>query len=122
MAAAGEIAQRLLALGIVLDLKIAIVHSRFALEALGAGIGGLVEALVELAAKVIDHGGLDLLGGHLSGEQHCRSRGEPFQMHHLLPAYRCCLSTSPFGQPNGKIGPVAAMPRQPPVCRQIGMA
>jgi Fe2+ transport system protein FeoA len=59
VAAAGEAAQRLLALGVVLDLEIAVVDAGLGLELLGAGIGGLVEGFVELAAEVVDDRRLD---------------------------------------------------------------
>jgi hypothetical protein len=60
VAAAGEAAQGLLALAVVLDLEVAVLDAGLGLELLGAGIGGLVEALVELAAEVVDDGRLDV--------------------------------------------------------------
>ena len=53
-ALAGEVAERLFALGVVLDLEVAIGDAGLLLELLGAVEGRLVERLVELAADVVD--------------------------------------------------------------------
>ena len=59
MPVAGEPAQRLLALGVVLGLEIAVLDAGLLLELLGAGIDALVEGFVELAAEIVDDGGLE---------------------------------------------------------------
>ena len=53
-ALAGEVAQRLLALGVVRRLEVAVGDAGFLLELFGAVIGGFVEGLVELAAGAVD--------------------------------------------------------------------
>ena len=72
VAVAGEIAERLLALRIVLDLEIGVFGAGLRLESLGAVIGGLVEALVEFSAEVID-------------ERRLRPRGPARQVQAPLP-------------------------------------
>ena len=57
----GEAAQRLLALGVGLELELVVLDAGLLLEALGALEGGLVERAVELAAEVEDHRRLALL-------------------------------------------------------------
>ena len=54
VAALGEAAQRLLALGVGLQLELAVLDPGLLLEALGALERGLVERAVELAAEVED--------------------------------------------------------------------
>ena len=56
VALVGKVADGLLALGLVGDLKFAIGHARVGLEFLRAIVHGLVERLVELAANV-EHDG-----------------------------------------------------------------
>ncbi len=63
MAIACETGQRLLALGVVLDLEVAIGDAGFLLEGLGAVIGGLVEGFVEFPADIEGDGRLDLCCG-----------------------------------------------------------
>ena len=74
VAVLGELLQRLLALRVVRDLEIAIVDAGFLLEFLGAVIGGFVEGFVELAAEIVDDGGLDVGGERRKG--HCGSGHE----------------------------------------------
>src|SRR3546814_1894104 len=56
-AALRHAAQRLLALGLVGDLELAVLDTGFLLEPLDAVVDALVEGLVELAAHVEDHCG-----------------------------------------------------------------
>src|SRR5271155_1025125 len=58
----GELAQDLLALRLVLDLKIAEIDAGLLLELCRAVEHALVERLVELAAKIIKNGRLDGVG------------------------------------------------------------
>jgi len=67
---ARHVAQRLLALGLVGHLELAIRDPRLLLEALGAGVGGLVEGLVELPAHVEHDGGNELLSRAGAGQGH----------------------------------------------------
>jgi hypothetical protein len=62
-AALGHAAHGLLALRRVADLEVQVGLAGLLLPALGAVVGGLVERLVELAAHVVDDGGLGLGGG-----------------------------------------------------------
>ena len=76
-AVAGEAAQRLLALGVVLRLEIAVVGAGVLLELLGALIDALVEGLVELAAEIVDDCGLEgglLREGSGGGKGEARER------------------------------------------------
>ena len=65
----GELAQRLLALGVVLDFELAIFRLRLLLELLGALEGRLVEGFVVLAAEVVDD-------RRLRGERRGRAEGQ----------------------------------------------
>ena len=56
----GEFAQDLLALRVVLDFEIAVGDAAVLLELFGAVEDAFVEGFVELAAEVVDDGGLDL--------------------------------------------------------------
>ena len=56
VALGGEAAERLLALGVVLQLEVDVSCRRFGLPRFGAVEGGFVEGFVELAAEVIDDG------------------------------------------------------------------
>ena len=58
-AVAGEAAQGLLALGVVLRFEIAVIDAGLLLELLGAAMDAFVEGLVELAAEVVDDRGLE---------------------------------------------------------------
>ncbi len=58
----GEFAQGLLALGVVLDFEIAKVDAGVLLEFFRAVEDAFIEGFVELAAEVVDHGGLDVGG------------------------------------------------------------
>ena len=74
----GEAAHRLLALGVVLDLEVAERDAGRLLEGFGPVEGALVEALVELAAEVVDQRRLDVgrpgrALGH-AGDQQARAR------------------------------------------------
>ena len=67
----GELAQDLLALRLVLDLEVAEIDAGFLLELCRAVEHALVEGFVELAAKIIEDGGLDRVGriGRGGGEK-----------------------------------------------------
>ena len=52
----GEAAERLLALGVVLELEVDVGAAGVGLPLFGAVEGGFVEGFVELAAEVIDDG------------------------------------------------------------------
>ena len=69
IALVGEVADGLLALGLVGDLELAIGDAGLGLELLGAVVHALVEGLVELAADVEDDGGL-VVGRESSGRRH----------------------------------------------------
>ena len=76
-AVAGEAAQRLLALGVVLGLEIAVFGAGVLLELLGARMDAFVEGLVELAAEIVDDRGLEgglLREGGGGGEGEARER------------------------------------------------
>ena len=73
VAALGEAAQRLLALGVVLQLELLVGDAGLGLEALGALEGGLVERAVELAAEVEDDRRVGVLGLH-GGGRHASAR------------------------------------------------
>ena len=68
-AAPRHVAERLLALGLVGHLELAVRDAGFLLEALGAGEGGLVEGLVELPAHVEHDGRSELLGRGRTGQR-----------------------------------------------------
>ena len=57
-----EAAQRLLALGVLLEFELGVFDARLLLEPLGALVGGLVEGFVELAAPVEDDRRVGVLG------------------------------------------------------------
>ena len=69
IALVGEVADGLLALGLVGDLELAIGDAGLGLELLGAVEHALVEGLVELAADVEDDGGL-VVCRESSGRRH----------------------------------------------------
>src|SRR5262249_40777908 len=97
-APARHVAQRLLALGLGGHLELAIRDPRFLLEALGAGVGRLVERLVELPAHVEHDRGNELLreggadqgqheeGGEGGAEQSRESHVRSFCMFDPRPA------------------------------------
>ena len=77
----GEVAQRLLALRVVLDLEIAIFDAGFGLELLGAVEGRLVEGFVELAAEIVDDRRLDVRGEGRNGHRGCGQKAENDTLH-----------------------------------------
>ena len=83
LAPAGEVAQRLHALGVVLHLELPELDSGVGRKLRGAVVHALVEGLVELAAQVIHDTRLDVgRGGGATGQER-RDRGEEetFQGH-----------------------------------------
>ena len=99
---ARELAHRLLALGIVLDLEIAERDPRVFLELLGAVERAFVEALVELAADIVDQSRLDVGGpcgsthrdGQARARQKSRYPARPRRHHGPSP----CRATGPFSR------------------------
>jgi len=84
-----HVAQRLLALGLVRHLELAIRDGRLLLEAFGAGVRGLVEGLVELSPHVEHDRRDELLGRDVAG----RSRHGGDQDGH---DERCRISHGPM--------------------------
>src|SRR5690606_33282733 len=72
-AALGEIADRLLALGVVLRLEILVVDAGLGLELLRAVEAGFIERLVELSARAIDDRRLDV---GREGRTRCQERDD----------------------------------------------
>jgi hypothetical protein len=102
-AVAGEAAQGLLALGVVLGLEVAVLGAGLLLEPLGAGEDALVEGFVELAAEIVDDGGLH--GRPLLRERRGRGEGEARQgQSEPGDAHR---QSFPCGEVAGSGGPVA---------------
>src|SRR5215213_3612566 len=84
-AVAGEAAQRLLALGVVLGFEIPVLGAGLLLEALSPGGDPLVEGLIELAAEIVDDGGLEdrsLREGRRRREGETRERETEFRDGH----------------------------------------
>ena len=84
----GKAAQGLLALGVALQLELAVGNAGFFLEALGAGVGHFVEGFIELAAKVKDHSRIGLRAGKRSRADKGRCGDKGFEQFHVfLPYY-----------------------------------
>src|SRR5277367_1802340 len=83
----GELAQDLLALRLVLDLEIAEIDAGLLLKLCRAVEDTLVERFVELAAKIIENGGLDFCGVSRGGGEKTsgksRRRHEPDATEHI---------------------------------------
>ena len=77
----GEAAQRLFALRVVGDFELAIFDAGFGLELFGAVEGRLVEGFVELAAEIVEHRRLDVLGERRDEKCGCGQEAEDDTFH-----------------------------------------
>src|SRR4029078_8461032 len=87
----GEAAQRLLALRGVGHFELDVGGAGLGLELFGAVIGSLVEGFVELAAKIVEDGRLDIRGE--SRKNHCgcgqEAENDTFHLLHTTAASFC---------------------------------
>ena len=91
MPVAGEAAQRLFDLRVVGRFEIAELDAGLGLELLGADEDAFVEGFVELAALVIDHGGLDRRLRHRRDSRESdagQRQRKRFQTHGNNPLFR----------------------------------
>ena len=120
VAVLGELAQRLLALGVVLDFEIAVFDAGFGLELLGAVEGGFVEGFVELAAEIIDDRRLDVRGEGRNGHR-CSGQKAQYETLHVIHTLSVVfpLNAAPTAVPIGRstaYGRSGFLPLRPHSC------
>jgi hypothetical protein len=99
VAVLGEFAQRLLALGVVLDFEVAVFDAALGLEFLRPVESGFVEGFVELAAEIINDRRLDVRGEGRDGHR-CSGQKAQYETLHVIHTLSVVFSVYRAGRPD----------------------